>query len=426
MVGAAGDGSRDRGTGGRLGVGRAAGARVRPAAGSPPLHGVPRLPLHRPPRRERHHVSPPARGRRGRSYKPSTTTTATAWSWPTSTATARSTSTSSTSSARTSCGRTWAAASFRDVTAEAGVGLPDRLSVTASFADVDNDGDPDLFVTTVRMGNCLFRNDGKGRFRDVTAEVGLGYTGHSSGAVVLRLRPRRPARPLPRQRRQLHHRHPNARGLLHGTRLVGSIRARAVAYQRLLGHLHDERTETSILYRNLGNRFEDVSQAPGCSTTSWSGDASFVDFDGDSLARPLRPQHAGRQPLLGERRRQAPSSSATAEVLPQDPVGHHGHQVLRLRQRRLIGPPPHRHALRHVRDVTPRHEKLKSLVELHRPRAPGRGQQHLRQRVLREPGRRAIRRGLRRAGRRELLAVGSRASATSTPTAGRTSSSPPA
>ena len=60
----------------------------------------------------------------------------------------------------------------------------DQVSVAASFADVDNDGD-DLFVTTVRKGNHLFRNLGQGRFEDVTKESGLNYTGHSSGAVFL-------------------------------------------------------------------------------------------------------------------------------------------------------------------------------------------------------------------------------------------------
>ena len=51
---------------------------------------------------------------------------------------------------------------FRDLTEVAGVGLADRISVAASFADVDNDGDADLFVTTVRQGNILFENKGKG------------------------------------------------------------------------------------------------------------------------------------------------------------------------------------------------------------------------------------------------------------------------
>src|SRR6202035_3379838 len=38
---------------------------------------------------------------------------------------------------------------LEDITERAGVGLPDQIVVGASFADVDNDGLPDLFVTTV-------------------------------------------------------------------------------------------------------------------------------------------------------------------------------------------------------------------------------------------------------------------------------------
>src|SRR5437867_3178724 len=74
---------------------------------------------------------------------------------------------------------------FENITAAAGVGLEDKICVTASFADIDNDGLPDLFVTTVRMGNFLFKNLGHGRFKDITQESGLGGTParHSSGAV---------------------------------------------------------------------------------------------------------------------------------------------------------------------------------------------------------------------------------------------------
>jgi hypothetical protein len=42
---------------------------------------------------------------------------------------------------------------FENITQLAGVALAGRVNVSASFADIDNDGDPDLYVTTVRTGN---------------------------------------------------------------------------------------------------------------------------------------------------------------------------------------------------------------------------------------------------------------------------------
>src|SRR5437588_3346483 len=54
---------------------------------------------------------------------------------------------------------------FEDVTDRAGVGLGDRVSVGAAWGDYDNDGLPDLFVTSTRGGNVLFHNDGGGRFK---------------------------------------------------------------------------------------------------------------------------------------------------------------------------------------------------------------------------------------------------------------------
>src|SRR5208282_1588412 len=71
---------------------------------------------------------------------------------------------------------------FKNITQEAGVGLPGRISVAAAFGDIENDGHEDLFVTTVRGGNALFKNDGHGHFKDITEEAGLGLSAHSSGA----------------------------------------------------------------------------------------------------------------------------------------------------------------------------------------------------------------------------------------------------
>ena len=172
------------------------------------------------------------------------------------------------------------AARFRDITGEAGVGLAERLSVSASFADIDNDGDEDLYVTTVRHGNVLFENDGKGRFTDISERSGLDYVGHSSGAVFFDF---------------------DNDGLLdlflvnvgvYTTDQLGSggssdpnfvcYLGRADAFD---GHRFAERSERSVLYRNLsGSKFTDVSAEVGLLDESWSGDASIVDFNQDGYA----------------------------------------------------------------------------------------------------------------------------------------------
>ena len=159
---------------------------------------------------------------------------------------------------------------FRDLTETAGVSLADRISVAASFADVDNDGDADLFVTTVRQGNILFENRGEGRFRDVTRESGLAYTGHSSGSVFFDY---------------------DRDGLLdlfvtnvgvYTTAQVGRGGYYVGVDDAFGGHLRPERTEKSLLYRNLGDRrFEEVSGKVGLVDEGWSGDANPIDVNRD-------------------------------------------------------------------------------------------------------------------------------------------------
>lgn len=161
---------------------------------------------------------------------------------------------------------------FRDITAEAGVGLGDRVTVSASFADVDNDGDQDLFVTSVRGGNVLFENDGHGHFKDITRQAGLGYVGHSSAGVFLDY---------------------DNDGLLdlflvNVGKYTTDVKGRGgyyVAYaDAFQGHLHPERTERSILYHNLGgDRFQDATDAMHLASTGWSGDATIVDWNGDGF-----------------------------------------------------------------------------------------------------------------------------------------------
>ena len=60
---------------------------------------------------------------------------------------------------------------FTDVTEKSGLGGA-GYGIGVAVGDYDNDGRPDLFVTTV-TGNQLFRNNGDGTFTDVTAKAGV-------------------------------------------------------------------------------------------------------------------------------------------------------------------------------------------------------------------------------------------------------------
>jgi hypothetical protein len=165
---------------------------------------------------------------------------------------------------------------FEDVTAPAGVAVPGKVSVSAGFADIDNDGDVDLYVTTVRGGNVLFENDGKGRFRDITAAAGLTYVGHSSSAMFFDYnRDGRVDLLLVNV----------GRYTTDATAAAGDDARYYVAFEdAFAGHLQPARAERSILYRNEGgNRFVDVSKVTGLMDLSWTGDASPVDVNDDGF-----------------------------------------------------------------------------------------------------------------------------------------------
>jgi enediyne biosynthesis protein E4 len=159
---------------------------------------------------------------------------------------------------------------FEDWTERSGLAMRDRVSVGASFVDFDNDGDADLYVTTVRQGNALFRNDGGARFTEVTEAAGLAYSGHSSAAVFFD--------------------YDNdgwvdlflvnvGRYTTDERRADGSWVGRDNAFS---AHTRPELAERSILYRNQGDgTFRDVSQQVLLMDRSWSGDAAAADLDGD-------------------------------------------------------------------------------------------------------------------------------------------------
>jgi len=159
---------------------------------------------------------------------------------------------------------------FAPMTNEAGVALRGRISVAASFADIDNDGDQDLFVTTVRGGNALFENDGRGHFKDITKEAGVDLSAHSSGAVFFDY---------------------DGDGLVdllvcnvgrYTTDQIGPDGAYVGLADAFLGHTHPDRFEYPVLYKNLGhNRFKDVTAEVGLRPSGWGGDAAVADLNGD-------------------------------------------------------------------------------------------------------------------------------------------------
>jgi enediyne biosynthesis protein E4 len=159
---------------------------------------------------------------------------------------------------------------FKNITEEAGVGVPGRISVTASFADIDNDGAQDLFVTTVRGGNVLFKNDGHGHFKDISKAAGVDLVSHSSGAVFFDY---------------------DNDGLLdllvcNVGRYTSDEKGPDGEYVGLPdafhGHLFPERFEYPVLYKNMGHdRFKDVTAEVDLHPRGWCGDATFADLEGN-------------------------------------------------------------------------------------------------------------------------------------------------
>jgi hypothetical protein len=65
---------------------------------------------------------------------------------------------------------------FEDVTAKAGIAQHIGRGMSVAFADYDNDGLMDIFVTNDNMPNFLFRNQGDGTFKEVGLEAGVALT----------------------------------------------------------------------------------------------------------------------------------------------------------------------------------------------------------------------------------------------------------
>ena len=129
--------------------------------------------------------------------------------------------------------------------------IPETIAGGVALFDKDGDGDLDLYCvqagdlddegrSTGTLRNKLFENDGRGQFRNVTREAGVGDSGYGIGCTVADY---------------------DADGDMD-------------LFVTNLGH--------NVLYRNRGDgTFDDVSNALGQTESAWGASSAFVDVDGD-------------------------------------------------------------------------------------------------------------------------------------------------
>jgi len=202
---------------------------------------------------------------------------------------------------------------FVDVTTEAGVALGDRICVAATFADYDNDGHQDLYVTSVRGGNVLFRNQGDGTFQDVTKAAGLIHVGHSQAGVFFDF---------------------DNDGYL-DLLLLNTARwtmafdkaSRYFVGKGDLQELGGSPKEYNILYHNnRDGTFSDVTERSGLKGQGWAADAAVFDYDGDGRPDVLITNMFGPSQLY-RNRGDGTFADVTRDVLGRTPWGGMGAKV---------------------------------------------------------------------------------------------------
>jgi len=156
---------------------------------------------------------------------------------------------------------------FQDVTSSSGLG-DTGYGLGVAVGDVDNDGDPDLYLNNYGP-NVLYRNNGNGTFTDITETAGVG-AGDQVGAGACFLDMEGDGDLDLYVANYLEFSYATHARTLYG----GFMTYRQPVYNRPL---------PDILYRNNGNgTFTDVSQEAGIAAhASWGMGIVAADYDSD-------------------------------------------------------------------------------------------------------------------------------------------------
>jgi hypothetical protein len=164
------------------------------------------------------------------------------------------------------------AVKFTDVTTEAGLDGVDQANA-GLFADVDNDGDPDLVIIRYLAPNKFFRNNG-GRFTDESKEMGFDLNSTSVTACFL------------------DYDHDGFVDLyvgLYGNAFKEIPRLPFFAQNAQPNHLY---------HNEGGRRFRDVTEISRTGDTGWALAVASADYDGDGDADLVVANDFGRKCLF--------------------------------------------------------------------------------------------------------------------------------